>query len=115
MDLKLCMVAVAAALATGDAAVASSGAPLVFPLPAGACHRYPCAIDGYGNARGVADSIVIPAGAAASGLVQSQIVDASSTTADVLYSAYNGDKSVLQTLWVHVMPSRGGYHVMLTT
>jgi hypothetical protein len=115
MNVKLAALAVAAVVTTGSAVAAREGAPLVFPIPAGACHAYPCAIDGYGDSAAIASGIVIPAGAAASGMVQSQTLDGSTTTGEVLYSAYNADRTFLQTLWIEVMPSRGGYHVTLTT
>jgi len=115
MNVKLAALAIGAVVTTSSSVAAREGAPLVFPIPAGACHAYPCAIDGYGDSAGVASSIVIPAGAAASGMVQSQILDGSTTTGEVLYSAYNVDRTFLQTVWIQVMPSRGGYHVTLTT
>jgi hypothetical protein len=110
--------AIGLALTMGESGAALNPAPLVFPIPDGACRIYPCAIDPYPpGTLAVTPSMAvqIPAGAAMFGAIQTQMLDAPAPSATVLYSAYNRDKSYLQTLWISVMPSRGGYHVVLNT
>jgi hypothetical protein len=107
-----------ALVAAVTAGATQAPAALVFPIPAGACQKYPCAIDPYpAGAPDVSPSVLfpIPPGSDARGLIQTQMLAPGATGATVLYSAYNADKSYLQTLWIQVMPSRGGYHTMLAT
>lgn len=118
MLLKSVLVLALIAGVAEPATEALTPAPLVFPIPAGACHKYPCAIDPYPpGAPTVSSSVLFPIapGSDARGMIQTQVLEPGFAGATVLYSAYNADKSYLQTLWIQVMPARGGYHVTLRT
>jgi hypothetical protein len=115
--MALFILALLAPLTAGDTAVASPPAASVFPIANVACHTYPCAVDPYpaGSPKitRAVDADILPG--IGRGLIQTQILTDGATTATVLYSAFNADKSYLQTLWITVLPSKGGYHVMLAT